>query len=149
MAPVLSLLALGALALNGVLAHPGATREEHLEEAAERASFLKRNPNSVRSCSNNLRRRGQLDSAMVRRQNLANKIRAKRGLTSKPAVRRDFATYNISHASTKDVSYGDDETLLFADDSSCVLQPEVTQGPYYVDGRIEETHTALSQSDKS
>ncbi|CAK1358750.1 unnamed protein product [Cercospora beticola] len=50
--------------------------------------------------------------------------------------RRDFADYNVSHASNLDVGLGSDERELFADDSSCLLQPETTQGPYYVDGEI-------------
>lgn len=49
---------------------------------------------------------------------------------------RDFADCNPSHASNKDVKFGDDETELFVDNSSCILQPEVTQGPYYVDGEL-------------
>ncbi|KAF2171637.1 hypothetical protein M409DRAFT_17874 [Zasmidium cellare ATCC 36951] len=129
MAPILSLLTFGLVAINGALAHPG---HDVKAEAAERAQWIQtRNPKSVRSCANNLRRRGHLDAAMVRRQQMANKVRAKRNI-----LRRDFAEYNISHASTSDVTFGDDETLLFADDSSCVLQPEVTQGPYYVDGEL-------------
>lgn len=122
MAPVLSLLTFGLIAVNGALAHPG---HDIKAEAAERAQWIQaRNPKSVRSCANNLRRRGHLESAIARRQEMANKVRAKRNL-----LRRDFAEYNISHASDLDVTLGSDETLLFADDSSCVLQPEVTQGP--------------------
>lgn len=86
-------------------------------------------PKSARACADSLARRGLLDAAVQRRSQLAQKARAKRSLPNKPLVRRDFAEYNISHASTMDVTYGDDETLLFADNSSCILQPEVTQGP--------------------
>lgn len=66
---------------------------------------------------------------------MARKVRAKRGLDSH-LVRRDFAAYNFTHESTSGVTYGDDETSLFSDDSTCILQPEVTQGPYYVDGEL-------------
>ncbi|KAK4499102.1 hypothetical protein PRZ48_009614 [Zasmidium cellare] len=138
MAPILSLLTFGLIAVNGALAHPG---HDLKAEAAEKAQFMSRSPKSVRSCSNNLRRRGHLDAAMERRQQMAQEVRAKRNL-----LRRDFAQYNISHASDLDVTLGDDETLLFADDSSCVLQPEVTQGPYYVDGELIRTDMSEDQA---
>ncbi|KAF2214488.1 hypothetical protein CERZMDRAFT_90344 [Cercospora zeae-maydis SCOH1-5] len=57
--------------------------------------------------------------------------RAKRGLQ-----RRDFADYDHSHLSNLDVGFGSDERELYADDSSSLLQPEATQGPYYVDGEV-------------
>lgn len=127
-----SLLAFGLLALPAVWAHPG---HDVSEEAAERAEFVKRSPNSVRSCAPELRRRGDMKKALARRQEMASKARTKRGIST-PLVRRDFAAYNHTHESTSGVAYGDDETLLFADDSTCILQPEVTQGPYYVDGEM-------------
>lgn len=40
---------------------------------------------------------------------------------------------------------GDDETKLFVDNSSCILQPEVTQGPYYVDGELIRTSMVEDQ----
>lgn len=132
MAPVTSLLTFGLLALPAAFAHPG---HDLAEEAAERAAFMKRSPNTVRSCASQLERRGFSKAALARRQAIAQKARVKRGLNS-PLVRRDFAAYNVSHESTSGVSYGDDETLLFQDDSTCILQPEVTQGPYYVDGEL-------------
>lgn len=66
---------------------------------------------------------------------MASKARTKRGLTI-PMVKRDFAAYNHTHESTSGATYGDDETSLFSDNSTCILQPEVTQGPYYVDGEL-------------
>jgi hypothetical protein len=132
MAPVLSLLTFGLLALPAALAHPG---HDLTKEAAERAAFVKRSPNSVRSCAPQLASRGISKAALARRQETAEKARVKRGLNS-PLVRRDFASLNRTHESTSGVSYGDDETLLFTDNSACILQPEVTVGPYYVDGEL-------------
>lgn len=144
MAPLLSYIAFGLLAVQASLAHPG---HPVAEEAAERAEFIKRAPKGVRSCAPTLQERGHYQTSLARRQELANKVRAKRGLTdSKPMLsRRDFSDYNSSHASTKDVAYGDDETKLFSDNSSCVLQPEVTQGPYYVDGELIRTNMVEDQ----
>ncbi|GIZ43996.1 hypothetical protein CKM354_000720500 [Cercospora kikuchii] len=134
MAPITSLLTLSLLTI-GSIAHPG---HNVAEEAAERAEFFRSlKPRSVRSCANELKRRGHMEQSLARRQAFAKHARAKRGLaTDKPLVRRDFADYNISHASTSGVKFGDDETLLFQDNSSCILQPEVTQGPYYIDGEL-------------
>ncbi|KXT05590.1 hypothetical protein AC579_10108 [Pseudocercospora musae] len=136
MAPVISFLAAGLLALNAALAHPGHSVQQ---EAAERAQWLqKAKPRSVRSCANDLRRRGHLDASLARRRELSRHARVKRGLsTNTPLFRRDYSSsVNESHASSLDVTKGSDETLLFADDSSCLLQPEVTQGPYYIDGEL-------------
>lgn len=103
----------------------------------ERSAFLKRSPNSVRSCAAALRARGHFDDAINRRKTTARAIRAKRSLpTSDHFVRRDFSEYDFSHKSNLSVTWNSSESLLFSDNSSCVLQPEVTQGPYYVDGEL-------------
>lgn len=144
MAPAASFLAFAVLALKSTLAHPG---HAVAEEAAERADFMKRSPKGVRACAPALQARGHYQSALTRRQELAGRVRAKRGLTDTTPMlsRRDFTDYNSSHASTKDVVFGDDETKLFVDNSSCVLQPEVTQGPYYVDGELIRTNMVEDQ----
>lgn len=147
MAPITSLLTLGLLAANGALAHPGHSVEE---EAAERGYWLRTaKPKSVRSCASDLQRRGHSEHALARRSELARHVRAKRGLRQPALERRDFADYNVSHASNLDVTLGSDERELFADDSSCLLQPESTQGPYYVDGEVirelSMVHTLTSQ----
>lgn len=142
MAPFKVLVILALLALQGIWAHLG---HNVTEEAVERAQFLKRNPRSVRSCASQLQRRGHWADASERRQGLALRARAKRDLSSKPLLRRDFAAYNSTHASAKDVSYGDEETLLFSDNSTCLLQPEVTQGPDYVDGELIRSNLTEDQ----
>lgn len=142
MAPVLSLLAFGLMAMEGAIAHPG---HSVAEEAAERGNWLRtRSPNSVRNCAAQLRKRGHLENSVARRQAMANKARVKRNLPQ--LVTRDFATYNISHASDKAVTLSSDDTELFDDNSSCVLQPEVTQGPYYVDGELIRSDVTEGQA---
>ena len=111
-----------------VLAHPG---HNVVEEAAERAEYLKLMPRTIGSCKNRLSARSRESANVARRHDLFKDLRAKRH------VKRDFADYNVSHAySGSDISVGVDETELFTDNSSCVLQPEVTQGPYYVNGEL-------------
>lgn len=118
-----------------VLAHPG---HNVAEEAEERAEFFKRNPKTLRSCANQLKARGHEQASVARRQALAKNLRAKRGFDAKPVIhRRDFASYNFTHlVDDASITSGVDETVLFADNSSCTLQTDVTQGPYYVTGEL-------------
>lgn len=127
-----SFLALSSGVLHTVLAHPG---HDVVEEAAERASFLRQQPKGVRQCLPQLLEAGIIESAQDRRRRLANWVRAKRSVSNNLEA-RSFADYDQSHASDLDFHFGDDETLLFADDSSNILQPEVTQGPYFVEGEL-------------
>jgi hypothetical protein len=44
---------------------------------------------------------------------------------------------HIIHAyAGSDISIGVDDNEVFADNSSCILQPEATVGPYYVNGEL-------------
>jgi protocatechuate 3,4-dioxygenase beta subunit len=115
-----------------ILAHPG---HDVREEAAERAAFVKRSPRAVQSCASELARRGHTIDAVKRRQELAQGIVVKRTGGTRTLHRRD-STGNSTHHSGEAFGLGTDETLLFADNSSCILQTEVTQGPYYVDGEL-------------
>lgn len=126
---MLRIFLLGLLA-DTSFAHPGHSVSE---EAAERAEFLQFKPRSVKSCSLDFYKRGHQLEAVRRRTDFANRAIRQRGLEDY-VLKRDFSEYNISHASTSGMRFGDDETLLFSDNSSCILQPEVTQGPYFVDG---------------
>ena len=133
MAPLLALLVAGLVL--GVSAHPGHSVEE---EATERTAFMQHKPKSVHSCASQLSKRNHAEEFLARRQAVVAAARTKRELAPNgPAIlRRDFANYNYTHASNKSVNAGSDENLLFDDNSSCMLQPEVTQGPYYVDGEL-------------
>jgi hypothetical protein len=144
MAPILSIIAWLFLTVSSVLAHPG---HSVAEEAAERGEWLQsRQPRSVRSCATNLRERGLLETSLARRQQLVRHARTKRSLAGKQLVSRDFSSaLNASHTSNLSVTLGTDEQVLFADDSSCLLAPEVTQGPYYIDGEIMRSDTTEDQ----
>jgi hypothetical protein len=43
---------------------------------------------------------------------------------------RDLTALNTSHASSLDVDLSTDPSLLFSSNATCVLAPDVTQGPY-------------------
>jgi protocatechuate 3,4-dioxygenase beta subunit len=144
MAPILPLVFLGALVAPYALGHPG---HDIREEAAERRAFLKRSPSTVRSCKPELERQGHQSASLERRQLMAHETRVKKGLTDHPLGKRDFRQYlDLSHNSTSGVSLGVDERLLFDDNSTCVLQPEITQGPYYVDGELIRSNITEDQA---
>lgn len=131
MAPILVILTAALAAFPTAFAHPG---HDVQHEAMERRDFMSVHPHSVRSCAAQLEARGHAGSSIRRRQAMGREARIKRGLSDSALFKRD--SYNTSHESTEAFALGDDETLLFSDNSSCVLQPEVTEGPYYVDGEL-------------
>ncbi|KAF5005352.1 hypothetical protein FDECE_8164 [Fusarium decemcellulare] len=110
-------------------AHPG---HNIAQEAAERREFLgsvKRS--SLAHCADKLKARGVEARNIARRTAQINKARTKRGMK-----KRDLETaLNTSHNQTdKGYTPNTDANTLFAGINSCVLTPEVTQGPYYVAG---------------
>lgn len=135
MAPLFKILAGLLLLVSGVLAHPG---HAVADEAAERTQIMKRSPKSPRECASTPQAREYYQSAIKRRHELADKLRTEHSLTDTTPMlsRLDFADYGSSHASRKEASSIEDTSKLFADSSSCILQPEVTAGPYYVDGEL-------------
>ncbi|KAI5268797.1 intradiol ring-cleavage dioxygenase [Aureobasidium subglaciale] len=144
---------LASLALTStVIGHPG---HDPREEALERRSYydsIPQNKRSLSHCEANLKARGLEQRALARRGALATDMRQKRGLpvvmgnttldaerlllvANQLAEKRDTASVlNTTHLSN-DTSINMDvtEEYLFGN-GSCTLVPEVTQGPYYVEG---------------
>ncbi|OAR00259.1 hypothetical protein LLEC1_01656 [Akanthomyces lecanii] len=123
------LLAVVAAASGIVDAHPG---HDLSEEIAERQVFLR----SVRRatlahCADKLKARGVEASNIARRSAAVEKKRAAKGIQRRDAD-SDLST---SHNST-DLGYTENTSIsqLFSSNGSCLLTPEVTQGPYYVGG---------------
>ncbi|KAM0558231.1 hypothetical protein ACHAPJ_004917 [Fusarium lateritium] len=129
MPSVKSLLTTVALVAGIASAHPG---HSVAQEAAERREFLSSvKRSSLAHCADKLKARGVEARNVARRSNQVSKARQKRGLKKRDA---DTAL-NTSHNQT-DQGYTEntDPATLFASINSCVLTPEVTQGPYYVAG---------------
>ncbi|KAJ4145841.1 hypothetical protein LMH87_004673 [Akanthomyces muscarius] len=123
------LLAVVAAASGIAGAHPG---HDLTEEIAERKDFLR----SVRRatlahCADKLKARGIEASNIARRSAAVEKKRAAKGIQRRDAD-SDLST---SHNST-DLGYTENTSIsqLFSSNGSCLLTPEVTQGPYYVGG---------------
>lgn len=107
------------------LAHPG---HDLSEEILERRSFK----NSVRSaslahCADTLSERGVNARSSVRRASVLDRARQLQGLTARDVD----AVLSASHNETE-LGYTENTSIsdIFSGNSSCVLTPEVTQGPY-------------------
>jgi len=121
-----------SVATSVAMAHPS---HDIAQEAAKRADFLSYKPRSVSSCSSELERRGHTGAALAQRSAFATRAQQMQ-LTGKPLVRRDFGEYDTIHAANFNVAFGSDGRSLLSESSSCLLQSEVTEGPFYVGGEL-------------
>jgi Dioxygenase len=117
-------------------AHPG---HDHNHEATERARYLQANPHSLHHCAAKLKSRGHKEANLRRRQALAETLRQKRSLDASSCLKpRDLDSVLKTTHKSNNTSFDLDTPArgLFADQSSCLLQPETTEGPYYVTGEL-------------
>lgn len=127
------------------LAHPGHDLKEEIAERRDFLSTVKRA--DLSHCAEKLKARGVNERNVARRKALVEHARAKsRSLSAAEAryqenkrllgvggiAKRDLASVlATSHNSTSlGYSLNTDVATLFAGNNSCVLTPEVTQGPY-------------------
>ncbi|KAJ7480633.1 aromatic compound dioxygenase [Mycena latifolia] len=106
-------------------------------EFHRRANFHKVARRSLASCHEELSKRGGLyERAQERRQLAAAEYRRRRGLRTNVPYKRDTATVLATdhQSNLTGVTNNTDAATLFTGNASCVLAPEVTQGPYYVTG---------------
>lgn len=69
-----------ALLAHQTVAHPGATQEEHVEEARQMADYFKYNKRSLAHCAEKLKARGNDAHMHERRAAIAQQLRAKRSI---------------------------------------------------------------------
>ncbi|KAK9419065.1 putative Intradiol ring-cleavage dioxygenase [Seiridium unicorne] len=129
MARYLSTVALLATSLmGGAMAHPGADIQA---EIAERAAW-QAHPEyrSLKSCESTIKARDhKLVSARMEK---FDHLREKRGLE-----KRTFKEVLLTnHHSNKTVTPDSTPEEIFGSDNSCILQPHVTEGPYWVSGEL-------------
>ncbi|KAF8900611.1 aromatic compound dioxygenase [Mucidula mucida] len=106
-------------------------------EYTKRANFQAKARRSLAGCQDELSKRGGLyERSQKRREAFAKKVRRTRDLRADVPFKRDLDTVisTSHHSNLTGVTNNTDAATLFAGNSSCVLAPEVTQGPYYVDG---------------
>ncbi|KAI7773502.1 hypothetical protein LA080_010560 [Diaporthe eres] len=133
-----------ALLAGSAAAHPG---HSVLEELQERRDYMSNaQARDLSHCSAKLKARGIEARNAARRERTAEAARAKRGLKTK----RDLDTVLATDHNATDLGYtaNTDAATLFTGNASCILTPDVTQGPYYVGGEyirrdIRETQEGI------
>ncbi|KAF2488677.1 extracellular dioxygenase-like protein [Lophium mytilinum] len=127
-----SLIAFAATVFaSGILAHPGHDPSEEIAQQA--AYFATGGKRSLVHCSEQLKARGHEERLIARRRFMLEKLRKKK----RSLETRDFTSVlNTDHHSTLDVSPESPENVIFAGNNSCILSPDVTEGPYYVSGEL-------------
>ncbi|PNS18593.1 hypothetical protein CAC42_5132 [Sphaceloma murrayae] len=148
---------LGAALAGLAVAHPG--EHEHHDEAAvaqqlEYAAMIKR---GLANCENSPSYAAIMERAQQRRWDKAQKLRAKRGIDLNSPYKarlrkRDEAAltkFEAEDHNKTSLGYTTDtsSSTLFASykNSSCILTPEVTYGPYYVSGEYYRTNVVEDQ----
>jgi hypothetical protein len=107
-----------------VLAHPG---HDVKQEIAQRSAYMAQAEyRSLAHCSAKFKERGVQERAIARRKAHVEALRTKRSIE-----KRDFNTVlNTNHHSDKNYTLATPADVLFAGNNSCILSPEVTEGPY-------------------
>jgi hypothetical protein len=126
MAPLYPTFALFVAALLPAagLAHPG---HDVTAEIAQRAAYMAQaERRSLSHCAAKLKERGIEQRSIARRQAHVEMLRKKRSLKGRDIKK----VLNTSHHSTEDYNLETPPDILFAGKSSCILSPEVTEGPY-------------------
>ncbi|KAH9906119.1 aromatic compound dioxygenase [Epithele typhae] len=131
-----SLLATTLAAVTIASAHPHPTAGTEAFE--KRMEFQTKARRSLADCQATLRKRdGVYDRAIQRREAFAKGARESHKIRrDAPFLKRDLDTVlSTDHQSNlTGVTNNTDASVLFSGNSSCVLAPEVTDGPYYVTG---------------
>ncbi|KAK3942635.1 Intradiol ring-cleavage dioxygenase [Diplogelasinospora grovesii] len=122
-----------------VSAHPG---HDHKAELAERAAILsKLSRKDLSHCAAKLKARGIEARSIKRRNALAAEI------LKRSNIKRDVTeVLATSHHSSESYTLATPESTIFATNNSCVLSPEVTEGPYYVAGEYIRQNVIESQA---
>jgi len=110
-----------------VAAHPG---HDVAQEAAERREYLQSVKRaSLAHCAEELKAQGIHARNVARRQAVVQNARQKRGLKT-----RSFSSVLATDHNKSGLGYSrnTDVATLFAGYKSCLLTPEVTQGPYCI-----------------
>ncbi|KAJ4357797.1 uncharacterized protein N0V89_002373 [Didymosphaeria variabile] len=151
---VSSALAAASL-LSLAAAHPGEKHDHvHIKRQIDarqlRAAAAKR---SLGACENSLKHRDLMARSVQRRANALDSLREKRGISvNSKKLRRDlsdlqsFETVNHNMTGELDYSLNTDPATIFSANTSCILAPENTAGPYYVLGELVRSDVKEDQA---
>ncbi|KAK3313722.1 Intradiol ring-cleavage dioxygenase [Apodospora peruviana] len=127
-----------ALVVTIVNAHPG---HDIATEIKERAAMMEQmSHRSLNHCAEEIRRSGMEARSVARRNALAAQLMTERGLTGRTAP------IDTSHKSSKDYTLDTPVSTIFATNATCILSPEVTEGPYYVTGEYIRSDLTETQA---
>ncbi|KAK0103904.1 hypothetical protein ONS96_005012 [Cadophora gregata f. sp. sojae] len=128
-----------------IIAHPG-EHHDHAEikrQVKARDQMATAAKRSLDTCSSSLKHRELTARSLARRAEVLNELRQKRGIATKPKkYRRDLETLETFEAVNHNMTGVDDytsetaESTIFAANTSCIMSPENTDGPYYVTGEF-------------
>ncbi|KAF4917902.1 hypothetical protein CGCVW01_v009407 [Colletotrichum viniferum] len=148
-------LSAAGLAIAGLVsAHPGEKHDHNKmkRDIALRDGVANIGQRSLASCSNSAGAQKRQARAVERRAQKVKEIRAKKGLTSpSKKYRRDLDQLNaweaINHNMTGQSTNGIFSSIedVFSANTSCVLSPEITGGPYYVVGEYMRSNVIESE----
>ncbi|OJJ32504.1 hypothetical protein ASPWEDRAFT_140372 [Aspergillus wentii DTO 134E9] len=128
-----------------LFAHPGEKHDPHAvkREIHTRDVLASSGKRALDACSTTLGARHLHAKNVKRRAQTVDSLRKKRGITANPQkYRRDLAALEeweaINHNQTGLLDYSPHtpESVIFAANTSCILTPTVTDGPYYVWGEV-------------
>lgn len=140
-------LALATAALIGAAsAHSGGQQQQarSLQEIQQRRLFMTNGKRALKACENSNSARQLKEQAIARRAAKVASLQEQR----QQRRRLDFSTaLATDHESSRtDISAGTDPDSVFSTDVSCLLEPEVTQGPYYITGELIRNDVRETQS---
>ncbi|TMW57584.1 hypothetical protein Poli38472_003509 [Pythium oligandrum] len=123
--------ALATIALSDCAsAHPGQHNHRSLEEAAQSRHFKSNARRSLEACANSKNHRALKERAAARREAKLAQLRRQRRLAAADVIAKSHKSDLTGITTTVDPS------TLFGTQPQCILEPEVTQGPYYVNGEL-------------
>ncbi|RDW82958.1 aromatic compound dioxygenase [Coleophoma crateriformis] len=136
------------------IAHPGEHHDHSAikREVKARDQFAAAGKRSLNACSNSLKAREFNARSVARRAERARSLRERRGITTKAQkYRRDLATLEVYEAvDHNETSLGyttaTPEATIFSANTSCILAPENTGGPYYVTGELIRENVTEGQA---
>ncbi|KAJ3121821.1 hypothetical protein HK100_012225 [Physocladia obscura] len=128
-----------------VASHPGQAHVETLESREFSKVFRAVNRRSLsQACGHNLLARDRASAVVEKREQKIAKLRAEVAAQKK---KRDLtAVLSTSHLSSKTgLSQSSSALDIFGDSVACILEPEVTYGPYYVEGEYVRTDSDMRE----
>ncbi|KIK70289.1 hypothetical protein GYMLUDRAFT_34787 [Collybiopsis luxurians FD-317 M1] len=127
-------------------AHPGEIHHHNRAVELSVREFKAAAKRSLSSCSGKLQARGFQTRAAERRAAKVDALRRAKGITASQSAKRDTnTTANTSHLSSSGYTSSTSESEIFANNGTCVLNPEGETGPYWVKGELIRSDLAEEQ----